>query len=124
MDPRRLAAGDGVADLRRLSIRGDAPRHGPAASAAVEPLPDIVMEPGDYPAALRAARLVAALAQRRYFAFVLLQLGTAFLGALLASIGAAVDSATAAQWCRQASAAALLVGFVVLLVGRVLRTDV
>jgi len=81
------------------------------------------MKPGDYPTTLRAARAVAALAQRRYFALLFLQLGTAFLGALFASISAAVDSPTTGQWCRQASAIALLVSFVVLLVGRVLRTD-
>jgi hypothetical protein len=81
------------------------------------------MKPGDYPTTLRAARTVAALAQRRYFALLVLQLGAAFLGALLASVSAAVDSPTTAQRCRQGSAVALLVSFVVLLVGRVLRAD-
>lgn len=81
------------------------------------------MKPGDYPTTLRAATAVAALAQRRYYALLFLQLATAFLGALFSVVSAAVESATTSQWCRQASAVALLVSFVVLLVGRILRTD-
>jgi SMODS and SLOG-associating 2TM effector domain 1/SMODS and SLOG-associating 2TM effector domain 3 len=81
------------------------------------------MRPADYPTTLRAARTVAALAQRRYYALFFLQLGTAFLGAFFASVSAAVDSPATIQWSRQASATALLISFVVLLAGRGLRTD-
>jgi hypothetical protein len=80
------------------------------------------MKTADYPTTLRAARTVAALAQRRYYALLFLQLGTAFLGAFFASVSAAVDSPATSQF-RHASATALLVSFVVLLAGRGLRTD-
>jgi conflict system pore-forming effector with SLATT domain len=119
-----MARDAGVASPGLLSIADGRPwAVGPAPASAGQPLPDVVMKPGDYPATLRAARVVAALAQRRYFAFLLLQLGAAFLGALFASVAAAVEVPTIAQACRQASAVALLVSFVVLLLGRVLRTD-
>ena len=81
------------------------------------------MKPVDYPTTLRAATAVAALAKRRYYAFLFLQLGSAFLGALFSAVSAAVESPATVQLYRQASAVALLVSFVVLLVGRVLRTD-
>jgi len=81
------------------------------------------MKPADYPTTLRAAMTVAALAQKRYFALLFLQLATAFLGAFFSAVSAAIDSPTTSQWYRQASAVALLVSFVVLLVGRVLRSD-
>jgi SMODS and SLOG-associating 2TM effector domain 1/SMODS and SLOG-associating 2TM effector domain 3 len=124
MELRRLPRDGGALSLARLSTRADASwPHRPAPSGVEDTLPDVVIEPGDYPATLRAARVVAALAQRRYFAFLVLQLGAAFLGALFASVAAAVDSPSVAQGWRQASAVALLVSFVVLLLGRVLRTD-
>jgi SMODS and SLOG-associating 2TM effector domain 3/SMODS and SLOG-associating 2TM effector domain 1 len=81
------------------------------------------MKPVDYPTTWRAATAVAALAKRRYYALLFLQLGSAFLGALFSAVSAAVESPATGQWYRQASAVALLVSFVVLLVGRVLRTD-
>jgi hypothetical protein len=81
------------------------------------------MKPDDYPTTLRAAAAVAALAKRRYYILLFLQLGTAFLGALLSGVSASAVSPTTSQLCRQASAVSLLVSFVVLLVGRILRTD-
>lgn len=81
------------------------------------------MKSSDFPAAQRAASSVSASAQRRYYALLSMQLGSGFLGAALAAASVAVETAAARHWLLQGSAAALLVSFVAMLVGRALRYD-
>ncbi len=81
------------------------------------------MNPPDYPSTLRAASAAARAAQRWYFAMLGLQLGASFMGALLAGLAGAVDSPESAHRLRQAAAVALLISFVVLLYGRIIRAD-
>lgn len=66
---------------------------------------------------------MAGIAQRRHYLVLRAQLGSAFLGALLASASAVVTAEELRQWLLQASAVALLIAFVVTLVGRILRSD-